>query len=80
MPKDSSTPGKSIIDEKIWIQLSEICQARSIFPPSIGPESDRTAAHIQMLRRQSNTNDDMCATALNSSLLFMGSVLYNVLA
>ena len=48
-PKDHSTPANSIIDETTWIKLSEVCESMSILPPTIGPDSTRTAVKIMSL-------------------------------
>ena len=39
--KDASTPAKSVIPEERWKELQEICESRSIIPPSIGGRSSR---------------------------------------
>ena len=49
--KDTSTPAKSVIPQERWKELQEICESRSIIPPSIGGRnSKRGQADIKKLR------------------------------
>ena len=50
VPKDSSTPTQAIIHDSTWLHLNEICEARSILPPTVGKDSVKTAANVVLLR------------------------------
>ena len=66
MPKDSSTPAHALIDVPTWIQLNEICEARSILPPTIGQNSGKTAANVVLLRQKLGGSDFGSVEALPS--------------
>ena len=76
MAKDSSTPAHSIIQDSIWLRLNEICEARSILPPTVGHDSNKTAANIVLLRRQLG-GSSFSATEAFSSLNFVRRILEN---
>lgn len=51
LPKDSSTPVYALINVPTWIQLNEICEARSILRLTVGHDSGKTAANVVLLRQ-----------------------------
>ena len=66
MPKDSSTPAHALIKVPTWIQLCEICEARSILPPTVGQDSGKTAANVVLLRQELGGNDFVSMDILSS--------------
>ena len=73
--KDSSTPAHSIIAEQIWINLSEICEARSILPPIVGPNSDEIAVNTYRIRQQLKLANGIDTKSCISSLDFTKYIL-----
>ena len=71
VPKDSSIPAHAIISAPTWIQLNEICEARSILPPTIGQDIGKTAANVILLLRQRLGSSDFPSTEDFSSLNFV---------
>ena len=69
MPKDSSTPAHALIDVPTWIQLNEICEARSILPPTVRQDSGKTAANVILLRQKLGGSDFGSGEALSSLTL-----------
>ena len=69
-PKDNSTPAQSILAEDISIKLSEMCQAQSMAPPSIGPPSADKVANVAQLRDQLGTSIITSQSLVASSLHF----------
>ena len=69
MPKDSSTPAHALINAPTWIQLNEICEARSILPPTVGKDSRKTAANVVLLRQKLGGNDFVPMEVLSSMKL-----------
>ena len=74
-PKDHSTPANLILDKSTWIKLSEVCETRSILPPTIGPDSTRTAANVLQLRQRLGNNIAIDNADLFSSIVFMRKLL-----
>ena len=74
-PKDHSTLENSIIDETTWIKLNEVCEDRSILPPTIGPDFTRTAANVLQLHQRLGNNTAVDNTDLFSSIVLMRKVL-----
>ena len=73
--KDHSTSANSILDETTWITLSEVCEARSISPPTIGPDSTRIAANVLQLRQRLGNSILTDNAALFSSIVLMRKLL-----
>ena len=66
MPKDSSTPAQSVVHVDTWIHLNEIYEAWSILPPTIGKESEKTAANIGVLSRKLGGSNFLSVKACTS--------------
>ena len=77
MPKDSSTPAQAIIHDSTWLRLNEICEARSILPPTVGQDSDKTAANVVLLRSKLGDSNFPSSGAF-SSLTFVRRILENI--
>ena len=76
--KDISTPDNSIIAGKTWIRLSDIYEARSIVPPTIGPDLEETVANNYSIQRQLQSATGIDTNPCISSLNFMKCVLKNI--
>ena len=66
MPKDTRAPARLIIDAPTWMQLRDICQARSILPPADGQDSEKNAANVLMLRQKLGGNGSVSAEDISS--------------
>ena len=77
MPKDSSTPAQAIIDVATWLRLNEICEARSILPPTVGQDSEKNAANVLVLRQKLG-GTEFHSSGEVSSLNFVRQILENI--
>ena len=66
MTRDSSIPTQALISTPTWIQLNEICEARSILPPTVGQDSGKTEANVVFLCHKLGGNDFVSVDSFSS--------------